>query len=167
MWTGRSAAALATIPVPITDANQFGPRSRKTSLGRSSASSSLGRRGAPKVGPGAIGTCRGERVDCGRRGFMHGMVDLASALRQSIAAASHSWPECPTLEPHPASRGSRVCLLGERGACPLEPQPERASRALKRRTAATHGPQGTTELHTRHRDGVQRASCNLRLDRAF
>ena len=25
-WTGSSAAALATIPVPITEANQFGPR---------------------------------------------------------------------------------------------------------------------------------------------
>jgi len=25
-WTGRVAAAVATMPVPITDANQFGPR---------------------------------------------------------------------------------------------------------------------------------------------
>ena len=28
-WKGRRAAALATIPVPITEANQFGPKSRK------------------------------------------------------------------------------------------------------------------------------------------
>jgi hypothetical protein len=33
MWTGNSAAALATIPVPITEANQFGPRWRKNGLG--------------------------------------------------------------------------------------------------------------------------------------
>ena len=32
---GSVAAATATIPVPMTDANQFGPMSRKTSPGRS------------------------------------------------------------------------------------------------------------------------------------
>ena len=32
---GSVAAAIATIPVPMMDAYQFGPRSRKTSLGRS------------------------------------------------------------------------------------------------------------------------------------
>ena len=34
-WSGRTALALATMPVPITEANQFGPRSRKMSPGRS------------------------------------------------------------------------------------------------------------------------------------
>ena len=44
-YTGSAAPALATIPVPMTDAYQFGPRSRNTSRGRSS---SLSR---PKGGP--------------------------------------------------------------------------------------------------------------------
>ena len=33
--SGRTAAALATMPVPMTEANQFGPMSRNTSPGRS------------------------------------------------------------------------------------------------------------------------------------
>jgi hypothetical protein len=33
MWTGSSAAALATIPVPITEVNQFGPTWRKDIAG--------------------------------------------------------------------------------------------------------------------------------------
>ncbi len=35
--SGRVAAAMATMPVPMTAANQFGPRSRNTSPGRSSS----------------------------------------------------------------------------------------------------------------------------------
>ena len=37
--TGRTAPALATMPVPITAANQFGPISRNTSPGRSNSRS--------------------------------------------------------------------------------------------------------------------------------
>jgi len=35
--SGKVAAAMATMPVPMTEANQFGPMSRKTSPGRSSS----------------------------------------------------------------------------------------------------------------------------------
>ncbi len=41
----RTAPALATMPVPMTAANQFGPRSRNTSPGRSS---SLNRPNGPR-----------------------------------------------------------------------------------------------------------------------
>jgi hypothetical protein len=52
-WTGRVAAAVATMPVPITDANQLGPRLAKASAGRSRS-----RRGPPRpgwAGPGEVG----------------------------------------------------------------------------------------------------------------
>ena len=56
-WTGRVAAAVATMPVPITEANQLGPRLAKASAGRSRSRSGPRRpvRPAGRAGIGGLG----------------------------------------------------------------------------------------------------------------
>ncbi len=72
-WNGSVAAAIATIPVPMIAANQFGPRSRKTSPGRSRSFSIPNGRGwlrwATALSPAAGGSSviMSSRMRGGRR----------------------------------------------------------------------------------------------------
>src|ERR1700684_2716433 len=67
-WTGRVAAAVATMPVPITEANQLGPRLAKASEGRSRSRGGPRRRG--RAGAAGAGRPGAGRLAAGRAGVL-------------------------------------------------------------------------------------------------
>src|SRR5580693_1009038 len=156
-WTGRRAAAFATIPVPMTEANQFGPRWRKASLGRSSAPSSLrGRRGT-KAGAAATVAGTGLMMGCEPPVSTCGSWNLAYAVASPMWLHAFQGGMRRSARSRPSGRRDR----------PLEPDPQRARRSFKRGSAATHRTQRSMELDARYWDHAECPGRDLGLDRAL
>src|SRR3954469_17815847 len=121
--TGRPAAAVATIEVPITDANQLGP----TAASASRRSSRAARKPRP-----------GERPSVGRRTVVVGAGEVAVTGRASAArpAPDHpgstdcGWPLArPFLISHPLAGGASPDSAGpepRRGGQDTEPLESRS-----------------------------------------
>jgi len=104
----QAAAAFATIPVPMTTANQFGPRSRKTSPGRSrSFSISNGRGLAPAGGARPARAARIRSCSCGPATARAGHAGYRRALDGAVEPRDDELPAARRLEPGAVAAAQR------------------------------------------------------------